>query len=66
MTDTIDDMDINIIDAIPKNKPHCLTCINWNDCGKPDELFAYCKIKKEKTPSFAMCEMFEAKDFGKR
>ena len=46
-------MDINIIDMIPEDKPHCANCRYWENNG---ELFGKCKKKDESCPSFAICK----------
>ena len=46
-------MEVNIIDCISDDKPHCGNCNYWHDNG---ELFAQCEKKNTECPSFAVCD----------
>ena len=49
-------MDVNIIDEIPEDKPHCMNCSHWGNRG---ELFALCDVTNENCPSFAVCDQWQ-------
>ena len=52
-------MEVNLIDCIADDKPHCGNCDHWHDNG---ELFAQCEKKNEECPSFAVCDSWCVKE----
>lgn len=46
-------MEINFVDEIPDDKPHCGNCDYWN---RVNDLIGYCDKENEDTPFFGVCE----------
>ena len=48
-------MNINIVDCIPDDKPHCGNCTHFK-LRKNDDLVGGCALEKKKRFSFEVCK----------
>lgn len=53
-------MEINFIDAIPEDKPHCGNCFFFDE-EDHEKLFQLCAEKEENVPSFGLCPKWKKK-----
>jgi len=51
-------VNINIVDAIPDDKPHCGNCKYFHD-EDLESLLKFCEKKQKNTPSFGVCDAWE-------
>lgn len=54
-------MNVNILDVIPDEKPHCGNCL-WLSHPEEDELFHFCDREEKEVPTFGLCDKWKKKE----